>query len=82
VSVNPVEGTTLTRRAPVNIVVSLGTVVPDIVGLPLGDGQVAGQGLNAILEAGLVLGTQTPQASTTVPAGSVYQHGSGCRYGS
>jgi beta-lactam-binding protein with PASTA domain len=70
-AVNPLEGTTLPANSPVDLVISLGTITPLLVGLPLGDANTAGTAINAILENGLVVGTVTQQSSTTVPAGIV-----------
>src|SRR4051794_28073497 len=67
----PVAGVTLPPLSKVNLVISTGTTVPTVVGLPLGDTQTAATALNALFEVGLVAGTITPQASTTVPAGIV-----------
>jgi len=71
ISSTPKEGTTVARNSLVDLVVSLGTVTPLVTGLPLGDVGTRGTAANAILEAGLVVGTITQASSTTVPAGIV-----------
>ncbi len=68
---NPLAGRTLPPLAPVDLVLSTGTTVPVLAGLPLGDVGTAGTALNRLLEAGLVAGTITQQPSTTVAAGLV-----------
>src|SRR5207237_5095884 len=70
-AVNPREGTTLAANAPVDLVISLGTITPLIVGAPSGDVAVRGTAQNLILAAGMVAGVVTQQSSTTVPAGIV-----------
>jgi len=69
--VNPIEGTTLPANSPVDLTISLGTITPLLVGVPLGDTFTAGTALNIILEAGMTIGTITQQSSTTVPVGVV-----------
>jgi beta-lactam-binding protein with PASTA domain/Ca2+-binding RTX toxin-like protein len=71
ISASPREGTTLPPNSPVDIVVSLGTITPLVVGLPLGDAGTRGTALNALSENGLVPGVITQQSSATVPAGVV-----------
>jgi beta-lactam-binding protein with PASTA domain len=62
---NPRPGVTLTPGAPVDLVVSIGTTVPAIVGL------LEAVALNSITEAGLVVGTVTTVVNPTVLAGTV-----------
>ncbi|PYR33850.1 MAG: hypothetical protein DMF93_24400, partial [Acidobacteria bacterium] len=69
--VNPLEGTVLPASSPVDLTISLGTITPIVVGVPLGDANTAKTAINIILENGLVVGTITQQSSTTVPAGVV-----------
>src|SRR5262249_10527033 len=68
---DPFAGCTLPPFAPVRLTVSLGTIVPTVTGLPLGDIGVHATALNALNEAGLVGVVTTTQPSTTVAAGSV-----------
>src|SRR5207248_2303964 len=70
-AVNPREGTTLAANAPVDLVISLGTITPLIVGAPSGDVAVRGTAQNLIVAAGMVVGVVTQQSSPTVPAGVV-----------
>jgi hypothetical protein len=68
ISQNPVAGTSVAAGSAVALVVSTGPAgvsVPNVVGLT----QAAAT--TAIVNAGLVVGTITQQASATVPAGSV-----------
>jgi beta-lactam-binding protein with PASTA domain/sugar lactone lactonase YvrE len=65
ISESPTAGTIASPGSKVNIVVSSGTTVPVVVNLT----QAAAS--TAITGAGLVVGTVTNQASTTVPTGSV-----------
>lgn len=68
ISQNPVAGTTVALGSAVDLVVSLGTatvITPDVVGLAQADAE------NAIVAAGLVVGTVTTANSDTVPAGDV-----------
>jgi beta-lactam-binding protein with PASTA domain/Ca2+-binding RTX toxin-like protein len=67
---SPREGSTLAAGSLVNLVISIGTVVPTVTGLQLGDVGTAGTALNQIDEAGL-LASVTTQSSLTVPAGIV-----------
>jgi beta-lactam-binding protein with PASTA domain/Ca2+-binding RTX toxin-like protein len=71
ISSSPRPGTALPPNSPVDLVVSLGTITPLIVGLPSGDPGTRGTAENAIAEAGLVVGLVTQASSTTVPAGVV-----------
>jgi beta-lactam-binding protein with PASTA domain len=70
-NVSPLEGTLLPANSPVDLVISLGTITPVLVGVPLGDTFTRGTALNIILENGLTIGTITQQSSTTVPVGVV-----------
>jgi len=65
ISSDPRAGTTLPAGSAVNFVVSTGTSVPDIVGL------LEAEALNAIAEAGLVVGVVSHVVNATVPAGTV-----------
>src|SRR5439155_21941474 len=69
--VNPLEGTVLPANSPVDLTISLGTITPVVVGVPVGDANTAGTTINIILENGMVVGTITQQSSTTVPVGIV-----------
>jgi beta-lactam-binding protein with PASTA domain len=71
ISSDPRAGVTLPANSPVDIVVSLGTITPLVVGLPLGDAETRDSAVDAILEAGMVLGTVVQQSSATVPTGVV-----------
>jgi len=77
VSTSPSAGVTLppTPTPRVDIVISLGTIVPLVTGLPLGDIGTHGVALNALNEAGLVGAPITFQASTTVPPNTVISQG-------
>jgi beta-lactam-binding protein with PASTA domain len=68
---DPRPGFTLPPNSPVDLVISLGTITPLIVGAPSGDPLTRGTAENIILEAGMVVGVVTQQTSTTVPAGTV-----------
>jgi beta-lactam-binding protein with PASTA domain/Ca2+-binding RTX toxin-like protein len=70
-AVDPREGTTLPANTRVDLVISLGTITPVIVGAPSGDSGTRGTAENIILEAGMVVGTVTQAPSTTVPVGIV-----------
>ena len=65
ISQDPVAKSKLKRGRPVDLVVSLGTAVPNVVGLT----QAAAQ--TALTNAGLTVGTVTTAPSETVPAGTV-----------
>ncbi|HXT31310.1 MAG TPA: peroxidase family protein [Vicinamibacterales bacterium] len=71
ISASPVEGTGLAAGSAVNLVVSLGTLTPLVVGAPLGVLGVRGAAVDTIIEAGMVVGTVTPATSTTIPEGIV-----------
>jgi beta-lactam-binding protein with PASTA domain len=71
ISSSPRPGVTLPPNAPVDLVISLGTITPLVVGLPLGDVNTRGTALSDIDAAGLVVGTIIQQSSNTVPAGVV-----------
>src|SRR4051812_45442452 len=68
---SPRPGITLPPNSPVDIVVSLGTITPLIVGTPSGDPGTRGTAENILAEAGLVVGAVTTASSATVPAGIV-----------
>jgi len=68
---SPEPGFTLPANSPVDLTISLGTITPLLVGVPLGQTFTPGTALNIILENGLVIGTITQQSSNTVPAGIV-----------
>jgi beta-lactam-binding protein with PASTA domain len=70
-AVSPLEGTLLPANSPVDLVISLGTIVPTVTDLPLGLSTTRGTALNLIAEAGLVAGVITQQSSNTVPVGVV-----------
>ena len=65
ISQTPASGTSVTAGSKVNIVVSLGAAVPNVVGLT----QAAAQA--AITAAGLTVGTVTTATSPTVAIGAV-----------
>ena len=65
ISQNPVAGTNVSPGSTVNLVVSLGVAVPNVVGSPQANAQ------SAITTAGLTVGTVTTANSATVPAGRV-----------
>jgi beta-lactam-binding protein with PASTA domain/sugar lactone lactonase YvrE len=65
ISESPLAGTYTSAGSAVNIVVSSGTTVPSVVG------STQAAATTAITTAGLVVGTVTQQASTTVPTGYV-----------
>jgi beta-lactam-binding protein with PASTA domain len=68
---SPEPGIVLPANSPVDLIVSLGTIVPTVTGVPLGQTFTPGTAENIILEAGMVIGVITQQSSTTVPAGVV-----------
>lgn len=61
ISEDPAAGTLTAPGSSVNLVVSSGTVVPNVVG------QTEQAAVAALTAAGLTVGTITPQISTTVP---------------
>ena len=65
ISQTPAAGMNVAPASTVNLVVSLGIAVPNVVGLP----QAAAQ--TAITTAGLTVGTGTTANSATVPIGNV-----------
>ena len=65
ISENPTAGTAVNGGSAVNLVISTGVAVPNVVG------QTQAAATSAITAAGLVLGTVTTASSTTVPSGSV-----------
>ena len=65
ISQNPGAGTTVNPGSTVALVVSLGTTVPDVVGLTQSNAQTA------LISAGLTVGTVTSANSETVPSGTV-----------
>jgi beta-lactam-binding protein with PASTA domain len=70
-SQSPRAGITLAPNSPVDLVISLGTITPLVVGLPTGSALDRGFAENAIVEAGLVVGSVTQVASATVAPGVV-----------
>ena len=70
-SQNPPGGTTLTVGASVDLVVSTGIPVPNVVGLTYPGNPLISGAVHAITEAGMVVGTVTSVTSTTVPANVV-----------
>ncbi|HKB13269.1 MAG TPA: PASTA domain-containing protein, partial [Vicinamibacterales bacterium] len=68
---SPTPGFLLPPNSPVNLIISLGTIVPTVTGIPLGQTFTPKTAENIILEAGMVIGAITMQSSTTVPAGTV-----------
>jgi beta-lactam-binding protein with PASTA domain len=68
---SPTPGNQLPANSPVDLIVSLGTIVPTVTGVPLGQTFTPGTAENIIIEAGMVIGVITQQSSTTVPAGTV-----------
>ncbi len=71
ISQNPTAGTSVAFGSPVDLVVSLGNTVPNVVGLT----QAAAQ--SAITMAGLTVGAVTTAISTTVAAGKVISQNPG-----
>ena len=65
ISESPSAGTSVSGGSAVNLVISTGVAVPNVVG------QTQTAATSAITAAGLVLGTVTTASSTTVPSGSV-----------
>ncbi|WP_342346735.1 PASTA domain-containing protein, partial [uncultured Nitrospira sp.] len=65
ISQNPIAGVNVTTGSAVNLVVSLGAQVPNVVGLTQGIAQTA------LTTAGLIVGTVTPVFSDTVLLGNV-----------
>ena len=65
ISQNPAAGSKLKRHKPVDLVVSLGVAVPDVIGSPQATAEAA------LVAAGLTVGTVTTEVSETVPAGTV-----------
>jgi len=65
ISQNPVAGTNVAPGSAVALVVSLGTAVPNVVGLTQDSAQAA------LIAAGLTVGTVTTANSATVPSGTV-----------
>ncbi len=65
ISQNPIAGANVAPGSAVNLVVSLGAQVPDVVGLTQGIAQTA------LITAGLIVGTVTPVFSDTIPLGNV-----------
>ncbi len=72
--VSPQAGTTLPASSLVNLVISTGTIVPLVVGLPEGAVGTHATALNALDEAGLVAGTITRVANAAA-AGIVIAQG-------
>src|SRR5438105_2908286 len=70
ISQNPLGGTTLVACSWVNLVISTGIGVPNVVGLAY-PGTVQSGAVHNILEQGMTVGTVTTQLSATVPAGLV-----------
>ena len=71
ISQNPTAGTSVAFGSPVDLVVSLGTTVPNVVGLT----QAAAQ--SAITTAGLTVGAVTTAINSTVAAGKVISQNPG-----
>jgi beta-lactam-binding protein with PASTA domain/Ca2+-binding RTX toxin-like protein len=71
ISTDPRPGFTLPPNSPVDLVISLGTITPLIVGAPTGDSGTRGTAENILFEAGMVVGVVTTASSNTVPAGIV-----------
>ncbi|GJL67527.1 MAG: hypothetical protein NPIRA06_01620 [Nitrospirales bacterium] len=65
ISQNPLAGTNVVPGNAVGLVVSLGTAVPDVVGLTQSSAQTT------LIGAGLTVGTVTGANSETVPTGTV-----------
>jgi beta-lactam-binding protein with PASTA domain/sugar lactone lactonase YvrE len=65
ISESPTAGTAVNGGSTVALVISTGVSVPDVVG------SMQSAAMTAITGAGLVVGTVTPQASTTVASGNV-----------
>ena len=65
ISESPVAGTAVNGGSAVNLVISTGVTVPNVVG------QMQAAATSALNGAGLVLGTVTTASSSTVPSGSV-----------
>src|SRR5262245_16014126 len=75
VSTDPRSGFTLPAGSRVDLVISLGTIVPLVTGLELGDVGIHATALNALDEAGLVGTPVTFQNSATVPPNTVISQG-------
>ena len=67
---NPPAGTVITAGGAVDLVISTGIPVPNVVGLNY-PGTVINGSVHSITEAGMVVGTITTVLSATVPAGVV-----------
>jgi beta-lactam-binding protein with PASTA domain len=65
ISESPAAGTAVNGGSSVNLVISTGVTVPNVVG------QTRAAATTAITAAGLVVGTTTSASSSTVPSGSV-----------
>jgi beta-lactam-binding protein with PASTA domain len=75
IATDPRSGFTLPPNSAVDIVVSLGTIVPLVTGLDLGEVGVHATALNALDEAGLVGAPITFQNSATVAPNVVISQG-------
>ena len=75
VASDPRSGFTLPAGSRVDLVISLGTIVPLVTGLDLGEIGVHATALNALDEAGLVGAPITFQNSATVPPNTVISQG-------
>src|SRR5262249_40570241 len=75
VSTDPRAGFTLPPNGSVSLTISLGTIVPVVTGLPLGDIGIHATALNALNEAGLVGTPITFASSPSVPANTVISQG-------
>ena len=67
---NPPAGTTVTVGGAVDLVLSTGVPVPNVVGLNY-PGQLLNGAVHSITEAGMTVGVVTTQLSATIPAGVV-----------
>jgi beta-lactam-binding protein with PASTA domain/Ca2+-binding RTX toxin-like protein len=72
---DPRSGFTVPPNTRVDLVISLGTIVPLVTGLDLGDVGTRGTALNQLDEAGLVGAPITFVANATVPANTVISQG-------
>ena len=71
ISQNPVDGINVVLGTPVSFVVSSGTAPPTNIPVPDVVGQPQNTAIAAIQAVALTVGAITPQASATVPAGTV-----------
>src|SRR4029078_5017980 len=68
---SPTPGNQLPANSSVDLIVWLGTSVPTVAGVALGQTFTPGTAENIIIEAGMVIGVITQQSSTTLQSGTV-----------